>query len=453
MQRCRGRRLTVAILLSALALSPVAQPAPSGVPAAYAAEDSIDPKEIALRLDDLPPGFALTADGARQDRALGGRGSQVVVELVREDTVENRATGPLTVRQVVVRFDNPVQTRELLPQFRDALMAEGFTQAPGHEPMPDMACLMKADGDAVTYEVVQAKDDTLTFTIVKGQPGPVQLQSALDLSAITAARYDARAAALGRAPAPAPDLTLRRSRVYGLHERQMFADDGHELSEDEKEAALDQLIPKPKVRPDGLPTRSQVAVVGPPPALRGEAPGKVTRFEDVTTLVSHSVAAIDTFWSNLLGRYRIRYQSPRTAWLAKGDVGNSACGEVDGPAYCPAERTIYLNESFFAELWPRHDFAATVVIAHEWAHYVQHRVGILGLDIPVDHVELQADCFSGLFANHALREGWLERGDIPEVLALTRIVGDEDHGAGEERTEWFMRGFSYGNVEMCFPWV
>ena len=93
------------------------------------------------------------------------------------------------------------------------------------------------------------------------------------------------------------------------------------------------------------------------------------------------------------------------------------------------------------------------MIAHEWVHYIQHRVGILGLGVPIDQVELQAGCFSDLFANHALREGWLERGDIPEVLALTRIMGDPDHGASEERTEWFMRGFSYGDVEMCYPWA
>ena len=453
MQRSRYRRLAAAALTCAVLLLPVAAPAPVAMAVAHADSGAVEPGEIALGVADLPPGFTIVPDGTRLDRTIGGRGSQLVVELVREDTVENRATGPLTVKQIIVRFDDPVPTRELLPQFRDALGEQGFSPAPGHDPTPDMTCLVKSDGDLVTYEVGQAKDDTLTFTIVTGQPGTVGLQTALDLSALTSSRYDARAAALGLSPVPVPDLTPRRTRIYGLHERQLFADDGRELDEDEKEAALDRLVPKPKVRPGGLPTRSPVAVAGPPPALRGQAPGTVTRFDDLTTLIGQSTTSIDAFWSQLLGRYELRYQSPRTVWLPKGDLGTSACGEIGGPGYCPAERTIYLNESFFAELWPRHDFAATVVIAHEWAHYVQHRLGILGLDVPVDHVELQADCFSGLFANHALREGWLERGDVPEALALTRIVGDAHHGAGEERLEWFMRGFSYGDVEMCFPWM
>ena len=157
-------------------------------------------------------------------------------------------------------------------------------------------------------------------------------------------------------------------------------------------------------------------------------------------------------------------------------VGQSAMG----PFYCPLDQKVYVDLDFFAELDRRFgapgDMAQAYVIAHEIGHHVQH---VLGMDERVRQVqrdnpgaanemsvrlELQADCYAGVWANSANQRGKLESGDIQEGLGAASAVGDDriqqrtqgrvnaesfTHGSAQQRSQWFMRGFDSGNPNAC----
>jgi hypothetical protein len=178
-----------------------------------------------------------------------------------------------------------------------------------------------------------------------------------------------------------------------------------------------------------------------------------------------------------------QYQPPRLV-LFEGQV-QSACGiagSATGPFYCPADQQVYLDTSFFAELERRFgapgDFARAYVIAHEVGHHVQTLLGITQevdrLRRQVDRatgnqlsvmVELQADCFAGVWARHTEeRARVLEPGDIEEGLGAASAVGDDriqqrtrgyvvpdafTHGSSEQRARWFTRGLQTGDVNAC----
>ena len=148
-------------------------------------------------------------------------------------------------------------------------------------------------------------------------------------------------------------------------------------------------------------------------------------------------------------------------------VGQSATG----PFYCPRDRLVYIDLGFFQELQTRFgapgDFAEAYVIAHEVGHHVQT---LLGISEQVESredgikLELQADCFAGVWGHRAEAEGLLERGDLEEGLGAAAAVGDDriqeqtqgrvnpeswTHGSSEQRMEWFQRGFDSGNPDDC----
>lgn len=162
---------------------------------------------------------------------------------------------------------------------------------------------------------------------------------------------------------------------------------------------------------------------------------------------------------------------------------NSACGAATvgiGPFYCPADRLVYLEETFFEELARRFgapgDFARAYVLAHEVGHHVQTLLGIEG-DVrrqqranPGDanelsvRLELQADCFAGVWARSAYDRDALHPGDIDEGLNAAAAVGDDrlqqqgqgrlnpdtfTHGTSEQRMTWFRTGFDSGDPEDC----
>ena len=177
------------------------------------------------------------------------------------------------------------------------------------------------------------------------------------------------------------------------------------------------------------------------------------------------------------------YAEP-TLVLYSGGTG-SACGMASaaaGPFYCPADRSIYLDTDFFRVLDQRMgaegDFAAAYVIAHEVAHHVQNLTGILpevnaargragetGANRLSVMVELQADCFSGVWARRAEeRFGTLEAGDIGEALNAAAQIGDDTlqrnagrvvvpdsftHGTSEQRMRWFRQGYDTGDPNAC----
>jgi hypothetical protein len=161
----------------------------------------------------------------------------------------------------------------------------------------------------------------------------------------------------------------------------------------------------------------------------------------------------------------------------------SGCGmgqSAMGPFYCPLDEKVYLDLGFFSDLDRRFgapgDFAQAYVIAHELGHHVQH---LLGMDERVRSIqrrdpqvanemsvrlELQADCYAGVWAHSAARRGRLETGDIDEGLGAASAVGDDriqerttgsvnvdsfTHGSARQRSEWFRRGYESGNATAC----
>jgi len=189
-------------------------------------------------------------------------------------------------------------------------------------------------------------------------------------------------------------------------------------------------------------------------------------------------------WRQLFQQAGRQYQDP-TLVLFNASV-RSACGmasAASGPFYCPADRQVYLDVSFFRELAQRYaaagDFAQAYVIAHEVGHHVQTLLGVSakvqaarqrGERMEGDNgllvrQELQADCLAGVWAHHAQqRLDWLEAGDLQEALQAASAIGDDrlqrqsrgqvmpdafTHGTSAQRVRWFKLGFEQGKVGQC----
>ena len=201
-------------------------------------------------------------------------------------------------------------------------------------------------------------------------------------------------------------------------------------------------------------------------------------------LVATVLADTEEVWRDIFAAQGRVYKEPKTV-LFRGST-QSGCGYASaqvGPFYCPADRKVYLDLSFFDELAKRHnatgDFAQAYVLAHEVGHHIQNLDGTLA---KVQHlkqqltsqsqqntlqvrVELQADCYAGLWAHHAHKKfDILEEGDIQEALRTASAIGDDTlqkqakgyvvpdsftHGTSKQRMEWFLRGFQYGTIEAC----
>jgi predicted metalloprotease len=198
--------------------------------------------------------------------------------------------------------------------------------------------------------------------------------------------------------------------------------------------------------------------------------------------VSVVLADLEDTWSRVLPSAGRQYQAPTLVLF--NDMVQSACGSASsatGPFYCPGDRKVYLDLSFFRELDQRFgapgDFAQAYVVAHEVGHHVQN---LLGLNEQVARaqrqvgeaqanalsvrLELQADCFAGVWGHHAEREQMLEPGDVDEGLQAAAAIGDDrlqrqssgrivpesfTHGSSAQRAEWLRRGLSSGRVEDC----
>ena len=192
------------------------------------------------------------------------------------------------------------------------------------------------------------------------------------------------------------------------------------------------------------------------------------------------LADTETTWRNLLGP---QYEDPRMV-LFSGAV-QSACGTTSsavGPFYCPNDRRVYLDLAFFDEMAHRFgatgDFAQAYVIAHEVGHHVQNLFGVAekvhrlrrqvseveGNALAV-RMELQADCYAGIWGHHAKRErNLIEPGDFEEGLRAAAAIGDDQmqkmsrghvqpeswtHGSSEQRMTWLKRGLESGDPSIC----
>lgn len=176
--------------------------------------------------------------------------------------------------------------------------------------------------------------------------------------------------------------------------------------------------------------------------------------------VAHDV---DEFWAREEGE---DYQSPRFVLAGRGRYAASACGadagDPDGtrtgvsPAFeCPRDDTVYVSSAWtYRELYARFgDFAAAVAIAHEWAHHVQLLTGTEARTTM--RLELQADCWAGVWGRDADRRGLVEAGDLDEAARALYAMGDyeyrapDHHGTPAQRRAAFKRGYAAGNPEAC----
>jgi predicted metalloprotease len=235
----------------------------------------------------------------------------------------------------------------------------------------------------------------------------------------------------------------------------------------------------PRVLLSGL----QTVDVGAP-ATTADAPF-VERPEDARHREFVSVVLADTedVWGDLFRAGGAAYREP-TLVLFSGAV-ESGCGFAEaamGPFYCPADGRVFIDLSFFDDLEQRlgagGDFAAAYVIAHEVGHHVQNllgtsdevhrlqqRTGKVQANQLSVRLELQADCYAGVWAHHAERtKGILEAGDVEEALGAASAVGDDrlqrqaqgrvvpdsfTHGTSEQRMRWFRRGLESGALADC----
>jgi predicted metalloprotease len=207
-----------------------------------------------------------------------------------------------------------------------------------------------------------------------------------------------------------------------------------------------------------------------------------TRKDEMTQFVATVLAETEDVWNGIMKSQGFDYPEP-TLVLFSGAVA-SACGNASsasGPFYCPGDQKVYIDLTFFDELAQRFkasgDFAQAYVLAHEVGHHVQNLIGVLPefnrmrrsmsqseqnqMSI---RVELQADCFAGIWGHYTAQKGLLERGDLEEALNAAEQIGDDtlqrrtqgyvvpesfNHGTSAQRQKWFARGFETGRLDAC----
>ena len=207
------------------------------------------------------------------------------------------------------------------------------------------------------------------------------------------------------------------------------------------------------------------------------SPADSAREENMVQFMSFVLDDAQRVWAQKLDGYReARLVLFRDAVQSGCGVGQSAMG----PFYCSLDQRVYLDLGFFNELDRRFgapgDFAQAYVLAHEIGHHVQQLTGVhdrtralreqrpdVANDISV-RVELQADCYAGVWGNSAQRDGKLEAGDVDEGLGAASAVGDDripqrttgtinvdafTHGSAEQRARWFRRGLESGDPRSC----
>lgn len=203
--------------------------------------------------------------------------------------------------------------------------------------------------------------------------------------------------------------------------------------------------------------------------------------ERMVDFVSFVLDSAQAAWAELLPQAGASYREARLVLFR--DAVQSACGFAEaamGPFYCPGDERVYIDLAFFEDLDRRFgapgDFAQAYVVAHEIGHHVQN---VLGIEARVRQarqqggamanqlsvrLELQADCFAGIWGHRSARQNLLEPGDIDEGLGAAAAVGDDrlqrkstgrvvpdafTHGSSKDRVTWFRRGFESGRIASC----
>lgn len=211
-------------------------------------------------------------------------------------------------------------------------------------------------------------------------------------------------------------------------------------------------------------------------------PRSKIRNDEMKQFVSVVLAETEDTWGRIFKENGRDYPEP-TLVLFDGQV-RSACGfasAASGPFYCPGDQKLYIDLSFYDTLSRTFgapgDFAQAYVIAHEVGHHIQNLVGVLPrfnqmrqsmaegeANAMSVRVELQADCFAGIWAHDTAQKGLLESGDIEEAINAATQIGDDtlqrrtqgyvvpesfNHGTSAQRKEWFTRGLETGDLDAC----
>lgn len=217
--------------------------------------------------------------------------------------------------------------------------------------------------------------------------------------------------------------------------------------------------------------------VSAPPPTQAELAGE----EGQVRFVSFVLDDLQEFWEGAFTASNLDY--PVAKLVLYREAVESGCGvapAATGPFYCPADMRVYLDLSFYDELRSRYgapgDFAQAYVLAHEVGHHVQNALGVLEQSSQLQKTrpssantvsvatELMADCYAGVWANHANSAGVMERGDLEDGLRAAAAVGDDTlarragripnqetftHGTSKQRTDWFREGFNTGDPNAC----
>lgn len=189
------------------------------------------------------------------------------------------------------------------------------------------------------------------------------------------------------------------------------------------------------------------------------------------------MGSLEDTWGQILPQQaRVRFVAPKLV-LYSGQI-SSACGYASaamGPFYCPGDQKLYLDFAFFDELKSEFrapgDFAQAYVIAHEYGHHIQNLVGTMDKVQSAGNsnrlsvaLELQADCYAGVWGYYAQQRGQVEAGDAEEALRAASSVGDDmiqkrtqgyavpesfTHGTAQQRMTWFAKGMQSGDMRQC----
>ncbi len=219
-----------------------------------------------------------------------------------------------------------------------------------------------------------------------------------------------------------------------------------------------------------------------PAAGRAASPVQTSaQEEELVKFMSFVLDDAQNNWAKVFADGNARYTRARLVLFRNQvDTGCGAAQSATGPFYCPADQKVYIDLGFYDELRRRFgapgDFAQAYVLAHEIGHHIQNLLGTerkmrqLQQSNPGARnelsvrLELQADCFAGIWGKHAQAEGRLEDGDVDEALRAASAVGDDrisemtgsairpesfTHGSAAQRTEWFRKGFDSGRIDAC----
>jgi predicted metalloprotease len=230
----------------------------------------------------------------------------------------------------------------------------------------------------------------------------------------------------------------------------------------------------------GFVTGSTTTDSGTPATASGEVSSSPSE-DRLVQFVSFVLDDVQNTWRAILAERHVPYEDAKLVLFR--DETYSGCGTAEatvGPFYCPRDEKVYIDLAFYDELRRRFgapgDFAQAYVLAHELGHHVQHLLGIDAQARRLEEVapqsanavsvrlELQADCFAGIWAHSTEQRRLLQQGDIDEALTAAAAVGDDriqrattghvnaetfTHGSSAQRSAWFKRGYTNGRIEAC----